>query len=229
MATIQTFTDIKNRLSALLDDESTDFYTTTDRETAVNAAYFELYDMACRNTDGQGVEATIANLTVVAGTATAALPSGTHKVINIFYKESEDETYEWVAISPAGQHVYRSKIDRDSKQLAYYMRGNNIVMVPTPNWSDATKVFIEYVPEATAMTAGTDEPTSVPLMHRELIAYEAFIRLKEKEGVVPIQTTYDKWRQLRAAFEVSMESRQLQRSRHLNGDPGYDYYEGGIF
>lgn len=224
-----TLASLKTTLTTLLDDSSTDFYTSGDRLAALNAAYIELADMACRLTDGQGLEATLETLTVVSGTSTMALPTGTHKVINVFYMDDEDESYEWIAITPSQQHVYRAKIDRSSKQLAYYLRGENMVMVPTPNWSDSTHVFIEYVPIVTAMAVDADVPTAIPDMHRELIAYEAFVRLKEKEGVVPIQTSYDKWRQLRAAFEASMESRQMQRSRHLTGDPGYEYYEGGVF
>jgi hypothetical protein len=228
VADLVTFADLQALLTTLLDDTSTDLVTSNDRLRAINGAYYELYDWASRLSDGQGLEAAQANLSLVAGTATAALPTDCFRVIGIYYKEDEDNSYPWIPVTPINQHWYRQRISRSAKRLAYYIRGSNIVIVPTPDYADTTHVFIEYIPDAVNMTADSDTPAGIPKMYRELIGIEAFVRLKEKEGSEPGSAIWEKRKELRAAFERGMEQRQMQSSRRLGGDPGFDDYEGSV-
>lgn len=222
------FGDIRAELNTLLDDTTENFYTDTERDAFINSAYFEMYSRACLLNDGVGEEISTASLTVTADTKTVALPSDFYRLVSVYYQESGagGSTYKWDVISPVNQHRKRSEISRGSKRLTCYLRGTNLVIVPTPNWSGTVEV--EYVPEPTEMTANSDEPTGIPRVHRTLIAYKAFLRLKEKEGVSPSPAAIEVAQKLEALFEADMENRQDQDSRRLAGPSGYHLYSGRI-
>lgn len=218
-----TLGDIRDELNTLLDDTTENFYTDTERDAFINSAYFELYARAVMLNDGVGSEVSTSSLTVTADTKTIALPSDFYRLVSIYYEDS-NSTYKWDVISPVNQHRKRSEISRGSKALCCYLRGTNLVVVPTPNWSGT--VEIEYVPEPTEMSADSDEPTGIPKTHRSLIAYKAFLRLKEKEGVSPSGGTIEVLEKLERLFQSDMESRQDQDSRRLAGPSGYHLYTG---
>jgi hypothetical protein len=218
---------MQSNLSTLLDDSNstTGLWDDTERKRALNSAYFEFYNLGVNLGDGMGEEMTSASLTQTSGTATIALPADFYKMVSLYYTISATETYRYIAIHPTQQHQYRRMIPQSAKQLAFYIRGSNIVLVPTPTWSGT--LTIEYSPEPTEMSDDADEPV-FPKSHRELIVYGALIRLREKEGVEVSQGSIDIYRSLRQAFERDMEDRQSQESRRLNGPDGYGIYETRI-
>jgi hypothetical protein len=220
--------EIRDELNTLLDDATEEFYTDVERDAFINSSYFEMYSRACLLNDGVGEEVSSATLTVTADTKTIALPSDFYRLVSLYYESngSTGSTYKWDIISPVNQHRKRSEISRGSKKLTAYLRGTNLVIVPTPNWSGS--VILEYVPEPTEMAIDTDEPTGVPKVHRTLIAYKAFMRLKEKEGAEPGGAAMQTYQKLDALFEADMENRQDQDSRRLAGPSGYHIYNGRI-
>lgn len=221
------FSDLQSLLSTLLDDDGTTFWTTAERQRALNNAYFELYNLGANLSDGMGEEITASTLSQVSGTATIALPSDFYRLVSIYRTDSsnQDVTYRYIPIHPAKQHEFRRLVSPGSYQLGFYFRGSNIVLVPTP--STSATLNIEYVPDPTEMSADSDEPL-LPVSHRELIAYGALVRLKEKEGVEPSGTTIATYNRLMSAFERDMESRQSQDSRRLAGPSGYNIYDSRI-
>jgi hypothetical protein len=223
-----TFGEVKDFLNTLLDDDTESFYTDAERETAVNAAYFEVYNWAADLGDGQGGEINSTNLTITANTGTSTLPANFYRLTEVYYKASETESYSWIPIMPNQQHEYRSRISQGSKRLAFYLRGTKMILVPTPTWGSTTEVFIEYVPWPTARTNDAQTFPGIPLSHVEIIAYLALMRLKEKEGVAPSAGAIDTYNRLKAQFDRDMENRQRQRSRTLAGRTRYDLYESGF-
>lgn len=221
---ISTFGDLQDHLGTLLDESHSGaaFWTTIERCRSINAAYFSLYGLAVKLSDGQAPTSKSAALAVVSGTATVAIPTDCHRITAIYYKESETQSYPWRAISPTDQHKWRRSLDRSSKTLAYYLQGANILMVPTPSWSEATKVRIEYVPVPTGLDAANDVP-SFPLAHRELIALDAYALLKEKEQEPIGDKILMRRKELMKLFEEDM-SRQEQNSRVLSGFSDYNIY-----
>lgn len=240
MAQTLNYGAIKKVLNMLLDDDTAEFYDqatgdTDERERAINNAYAQLYTWAASLNDGMGPEVTETTLDIVADIPTIALPADFYRLVSLYWKQTENQSYQWPAISVVNQHEYRRKVARGSRQLGFYIRGSNIVVVPTPSYSASAVtspaslgLYLEYVPHPSDMTLDTDVPTGIPPVHRELIAYEAFIRLKEKEGVPPSQGAQRVHSQLRAAFDRDLETRQLQNSRRLSGPTGYDIYESGF-
>jgi hypothetical protein len=212
------FGTLKDLLSTLLEDTSTDLWTAAERASAINSAYIELYSRAASLGGGQGLEVKEGTLTVVAGTATVTLPSDIlyPYIIDISYKESETRSWPWIPTSPSRQHIDRSAISRGSHQLSYYVRGSSIVLVPTPDWSSSTHVKILYVYEPTTLSADANTPL-LPPQHHELIAYYAFERLLQKEGTSMLPGAATTKGRLERAFDRDMQSRHKSDSRRLNG------------
>lgn len=225
MATTETFGDLKSLLSTLLEDTDTSgLYSTDERERAINNAYMELYNLGINLSDGMGEAATTTSLSVVADTATIALPSNYYRMIDLYYTQTDGslETLRYRIIRPTDKHKYIRLIARESKQLTVYFRGSNLVLVPTPSWSGT--LTMEYYPEPTDLSGSSDEPL-FPKSHRELIAYGAYKRLKEKEGMEPSQVAIGIYNDLRAAFERDMEDRDTKDTRRLSGSSNYHIYE----
>lgn len=223
---VLTLSDLRTVLNTILDDTGTTFWSDTERNEALNGAYRELYNHAVSLNDGQGPETTTATIDLVADTETVALPTDLYKLVQLYYKESTDEQYEWVGIMPHQRHEWRHRFSRASKSLAYYRRGSNLVLVPTPNYSSTGKLFVEYVPNPTDMSGDSDVPTGIPASHRELIAYKAAKRLTEKQGIDLTASSEGTLKMLLAAFERDLESWN-QSPRRLAGLSAFDQYDLG--
>ena len=229
---VRTLGNIKSVLSYLLDDEntgSTDFYPEATRELAINAAYEELFNEAQELAGGKGPVLSTATLTVTSGQDTIASadgwPDDLQQIVHLYWKESETNSFPWEEIRPDEMHEYRSRISRSNRQLAYYLNSwsAGITLVPTPTFSDSTKLTLIYVAAPITMSDDSDEPV-FPKTHRELIAYEAFVRLKEKEGVDPSATAIQKRLELRHRFESDMRKLSAQSADRLAGPANYDIY-----
>lgn len=103
------------------------------------------------------------------------------------------------------------------------------MVVPTPSWTDSSNLKLAYIGYPTEMTDDSDEPSAIPLTHRELLAYEAAKRLKEKEGVPLGRDAQEVYQRLLQAFERDMETRTGQRSRRLAGSSGYHMFDPRVF
>jgi hypothetical protein len=225
VATVSTFTDLKSLLSTLLDDDGTSFYTDDDRERAINAAYFELYAEAVDVSGGNGPTISTSTLTVTAETNTVSLPSDFLHLIDLYYQENTDSTpRRWKRINARKQAEYHY-IGRAEKQMCFYLLSqSSIRVVPTPSWTGSIECF--YIAEPTALNLGSDEP-DFPITSRELIAYEAFHRLKEKEGVNPTGAAEAKRRELRHRFETDMRSLASNEADEIAGPDNYHIYNMG--
>lgn len=219
--------DLRAILNTYMDDDTNNFIDATERTTFLNSAYFDLYNWAESVLDGNGPVVTKTALTVVSGTETIALPPDFYRLVALYYRESDTCRYKWSNISASEQHV-AALMSGSSKQLAFYRRGSNVVAVPTPTWSDSTKLILEYVPNPTAMSDDTDEPTGIPDSHRELIAMKAFMKLKEKEGVDPSASFMVQYKEAMRAFERDMESWQANGPMKVAGPYDFEIY-GGYF
>lgn len=225
MATVSTYSDLKELLSTLLDDDTTNFYTDSDRSRALNSAYFELYSEAVDVSGGNGPSISTSSLTVTSGTATVTLPSDFLHLVDVYYQESStSKPLRWKKINPRKQAEY-SILNGTSKQLCYYLLGQSSMrVVPAPGWTGTIECF--YIPEPTAFANDSDEP-AFPITSRELIAYEAFHRLKEKEGVDPTGAAEMKRRELRHRFETDMRSLASTEADELDGPSDYHLYNIG--
>jgi hypothetical protein len=225
VASVSTFSDLKSLLSTLLDDTGTTFYSDEERERAINAAYLELYAEAVDVSGGNGPTISTSTLTVTADTNTITLPTDFLHLVDLYYQQSTNDTPKrWKRINARKQAEYHY-IGRGEKQLCFYIMSQTTArVVPTPSWTGSVECF--YIAEPTVMTTGTDEP-DFPLTSRELIAYEAFHRLKEKEGVNPTGAAEAKRRELRHRFETDMRSLASNEADEIAGPDGYHIYNMG--
>lgn len=223
-----TLLSLRTKLNTLLDDTGTTFYSDAERNNALNGAYYELYNKAVSLNDGQGAEVSTSTLTITSGTETIALPSDFMRLVSLFYKEDDNNFLKWVAINPGDRNIWARRFGKNSKQKAFYRRGSNIVLVPEPDYTSTTNLLMEYIPTPTEMSADGDEPTGIPETHRELLAFKALQRLKEKEGINVAPQTQQIIRLLELAFERDLDSWQDNGPRTLSGRDDYSLFEAGF-
>ena len=219
----QTFSDLQALTRTLLEDTGTTLFSDDEVKRAINNAYAYLYNEGVRLSDGQGIACTKLDIDVTADTDTISMPSDFYRCVSIAYKEGETSYIQWKPISgPIEIARWASTITRDSKLKGYYFRGNStLVMVPSPSWTGTAEMH--YIPNPVMLDVSSDEPL-FPKSHRELIAYEAFFRLIQKEGIDPGASSAGIRRDLKVAFENDMEDMQKQENRELVGDGMYWIY-----
>lgn len=88
------------------------------------------------------------NIDIVAGTSSYALPSDFLKLIGMDVKRSNGEYFSMHRYSKAERNTYSyyriAAVSREWTQ--YRIRGNNVVLIPEPNWTETAGVRMLYVP-----------------------------------------------------------------------------------
>jgi hypothetical protein len=112
-----------------------------------------------------------ATVTTSANAATYALPTDYSRLIDFFYNESHE------LLSPMDVRDFDALPESTGRPYAYAMRGNELVLYPTP---DAVYTFtLRYWRLPKDMSADSDEPEIPAQYHDLLIAYamqKAFMR-----------------------------------------------------
>lgn len=127
-----------------------------------------------------------ANLNIVSGTETVALPSDCYQ-IKTLYKAVSDG---YVALPyrnmvTEGYATQSGSQGSDSYFPSYDLRENNILLRPVPQYSETNGLKLEYVyfPEVLVSAADTLSTNVVPLF-KQVVEMYAVCKAKEKESLV---------------------------------------------
>lgn len=172
----------KVRMMLKQPDRTNSFWTDDELSEYINDAVSIYFCEVTQN--NEGLFTTTANLNIVANTETVALPDDFFEVrtlwrkvnngfIPLDYRNRSDEAYT----TQGGQG--------DSFVPWYYLRQNNLVLRPTPNFSETAGLKIEYVQFPETMIYGGDQMTNqVSPIFKQLIEIYAVYKAKLVEGMV---------------------------------------------
>lgn len=176
--------EIRTLVRNLLDEPSEGFWTDTELNIYINAAY-EHYYLRIINSDYAGVLTTRTSLNIVAATDTVALPSDflKHKKLERVF-----DTYK-VPIDYNERHemgTQTSGADSGNYLPTWQIVGSDIVLEPPPSTSASNGLLLWYYPELTELSADGDTPvTGFRKNWHKMLAVKACVfakGLKEEES-----------------------------------------------
>lgn len=171
--------DVRNMLNQ--PDARNSFWTDEELTAYLNEAIRRYFVEVVHQ--GEGQFTTTATLDITANVETIALPSDFFKIKNVWrvvtngysilhYRNSLDESYS--TQGEGGGDTYRPN---------YYLRGNNLVLRPMPNFTQSAGLLIEYVQFPSTMITGGDALTAqVSPIFKDLIIMYACYKAKLKES-----------------------------------------------
>lgn len=177
----QLLTNVRSLLNQ--PDRNNSFWSDDELTTYLNDAVATYYVEVVHNTEGQFT--TVADLDITANQETVALPTDFFEARTVWKKVSNG----YVALP------YRNRVDEgystqsgtsgDNFFPSYYFRKQNLVLRPTPNFSETAGLKIEYVQFPDTMVFGGDSLTNqVAPIFKQLIEMYAVYKAKLKESLV---------------------------------------------
>ncbi len=134
-----------------------------------------------QNAEGQFDATTTLN--VVSGTETVALPATCFKVNTVFIKDGDD----WLPLAYDNfkSQAFTTQGGTTSKwRFTYHFRGNNLVIRPTPQFSETGVLLLDYVAFPDTIVTGGDTLTSgISPIFKDLIEMYAVYKAKLMESV----------------------------------------------
>lgn len=215
-----TLSEMRTFVLGVLGEASTGWYTATILNSHINASLRELYCEMVQASENYFV--TTGTVSLVANTETYTLPAGTHKLIMV---ERTDLGQE-VAVYPIDYTQRTKYLTSSSNQLSgqittrYYLRGNNLGIVPVPTAASTNAIRLSYTPTATNLVADGDAPPlEWPELHHEVICWGAVVRLvmRDKALYQQFSPNFDR---LRGLLIADAQRRITQEPRMiLDTDP----------
>lgn len=187
MATLSqpTLSTLISEVRVLLNQTTSTNSTWSDSELTqyINEGLRRFFTELLQNGEGQfGAET---DLNIVANTDTVALPSDCFKVMRLFKKVTDG--YEILYYRNHFDEGYSTQGGTNANNFlpSYYFRDNNLVLRPTPNFSETAGLRIEYIqfPEVLVNTSDSME-ISVSPVFRDLIIMYAVWKAKLRESLV---------------------------------------------
>lgn len=176
-----------------LQEQSANMFNEGDIKQAIGDAY-GFYSFAMIN-EGAGWFATTANLAIIAATETVSVASLTPPFISLIMVEKNFSTGTKPLKTNQGRWNFKSSIGvgaGESYMPEYYMRGQNIVLVPTPVTAEAasttTGLKAHYNYQPTLPTGDSADSFSFdanfPLNWERLVVLRAMITvLRQKDQI----------------------------------------------
>jgi len=160
MARTQTQTQLRQRVRELGELREA-YVTNTNLDRELNQSYLELFDKLVSAGSDDYFESTN-NISVVADTASYALPTDYYKTIGVDVKLSNGNYVNISRYNKAQRNKYSIyRIGAVSREWAMYrIRGDNMIIVPTPNWTETAGIRHLYVAIPTLFTEGVNEATA---------------------------------------------------------------------
>jgi hypothetical protein len=160
----------------------------------------------------EGAWTKIADLNIVSGTETVALPSDCFEVKALY--KSVTNGYEVLPYRNHESDSYSTNGGSSAESYfpAYYFRENNLVLRPVPNFSQTAGLRIEYVyfPDM-LQNAGDVASTNIVPIFKQLIEMYAVYKAKLKESLVNgVDTTVlakDNLNQIHKQFVDTVQNR----------------------
>ena len=196
--------------------------TTTLTDWASESAA-ELYDIICGVTPEYFISTT--NVTVVAGTATYALPSDFYKCVGLDVLDRNGYWRNMERFQFGSRNNYQSMAS-DRNLTRYSIKGSNILLVPTPNWTSTLKLW--YLPNFTSFSTVTTTFDGVNGWD-EFIVADLLVKCAMKEESDPGPFLAQKEAQRKRIIDMCAERdlgepekiRDVQRERGWASWPSY--------
>lgn len=173
--------NVRNMLNS--PNASNSFWTDAELADYLNDAVRLYFSEVVQLNEGQFTTQT--DLNIVTDTETVALPTDCFEVKVLFKKVTNG--YIALPYQPSLIDNYTTQGGTSSEAYlpAYQFRGNNLVLRPTPNFSETAGLRLEYVqfPE-TLVNGGDTLSTQVSPIFKELIEMYAIYKAKLKESMV---------------------------------------------
>lgn len=162
------------------DDELTDY---------INEAV-RIYFLECVLAN-EGYFTTQTDLNIVANTETIALPTDCFEVKNVWKKVTNGYIVLPYRNSMVESYSTQGGSSSESYIPSYYFQSNNLVLRPTPNFSETAGIRIEYIQFPDNMVWGGDSMTNqVSPVFKQLIVMYAVYKAKLRESMVNGVATY---------------------------------------
>ena len=162
---------------------SNSFWTDLELLEYLNEAIRIYFAQVLKNSEGQFTA--LADLDIVSGTETVALPSDFFEVKALYIQRNQG--YDILTYQPNLTSGYNTTVGNGASLYSpyYFFRGNNLVLRPTPNFSQSAILRLEYVqfPE-TLVNGGDSLTTQVSPIFKQLIEMYAVYKAKLKESMV---------------------------------------------
>jgi hypothetical protein len=187
MATLSspTLTKLLVNVRSMLNqpDRNNSFWTDEELTTFINDAISVYFTEVTHFKEGLFNTAT--NLNITTDTETVSLPSDCFQIRTLYRRVSNG--YEPLAYMNETDAPYSTQggSGGDSFQPAYFLRGNSIVLRPTPNFSETSGLRLEYVQFPETLVNGGDTLTAqISPIFKQLLEMYAVYKAKLKETLV---------------------------------------------
>lgn len=132
----------------------------------------------------EGYFTTTADLNIAAATETVALPSDCFEIKSLWKKVSNGYTMLNYRNNVTDGYSTTGAASGDTYQPYYYLRGNSLVLRPTPSAAETAGLKIEYTQFPNTMVYGGDSLTNqVSPVFKELIVMYAVYKAKLRESM----------------------------------------------
>jgi hypothetical protein len=193
MATLSTPTlqQLLTSVRTLLNQprESNSFWKDVELTEYLNEAV-RIYFLECTLVD-EGYFTTVTNLDIVANTETIALPTDCFQVKNVWKKVNNGYINLPYKNNLTEGYSTQGGTASDTYQPCYEFQGNNLVLRPTPNFSETAGIRMQYLQFPDQMVWGGDSMTSaISPLFKQLIVIYAVYKAKLRESMVNNVNTY---------------------------------------
>ena len=208
-------------------DNTSSFWTDSQLTTYHNLIQQELQQTIIQADEDYFV--TQAYLSVVAGTAEYALPTNTIKVVRVEDNRDTSSPRELNPVTINHREVLYPPTHFLTSQATwnggYYLRGQQIVLTDTPNYTDSAAVRVHFVRRLADVVAGSDTSELPGEHHRALVwGITKYALFQEQAGEAYVQASGE-YEKMTARIQKEVEARQIQRPRRVTQSQGY-YGEG---
>jgi len=164
-------------------DPQNSFWTDSELSSYLNEGV-RLYFLECVQVN-EGYFTTTADLDITANTETIALPSDCFQIKNVW--KSVTNGYIILPYRNTLTEGYSTQGGTSSEAYLpfYYFQGNNLVLRPTPNFSQTAGIRIEYIQFPDQMIYGGDQLNAqISPVFKQLLVMYAVYKAKLRESMV---------------------------------------------
>jgi len=163
-------------------DPNNSFWSDSELLEYINEGV-RIYFAELTNID-EGHFVTTASLNITSGSRTIALPSDFFKVKVLYRVDGNDRIPLNYRNNLTGGFSTDGNTSGSGYLPDYYFQGNNLVLVDTPNFTEASGLFMEYVQFPETMLNGSDQLTAqISPVFRQVVERYATYMAKLKESL----------------------------------------------
>jgi len=168
-------------------------------------------------------------LSVSAGTAEYALPTGTIKIRRVADVGSDGtDSYALYPVTINNRRI--GNVSYTSGTInggGYYLHGTRIVLTETPTFTDSSRIKIDYIPKL-ADLANSSDVSDIPSEHHGVLVW-GVVSYALHQGQSDATKADLEYNKRKMEMKKQAESRQIQRSRRIKNTNGDAVLTRGVF